>query len=397
MVLVDDHPSVIEQALLTGEGGLQALLSCDVVLKTPGIAPSRSEVLALRQAGVEITSGLNLWLNSVDLTSVTCITGTKGKSTTTTVLGHLANALGFDTLVAGNIGVVPYDPAVRSDQRFTVLELSSFQVQGLSLSPPLVGITSLGQDHLDWHGSVESYVSDKLELLSRPGAKLAIVADTEELRGVSGLLGPCPRFVSPTALDQAIARVLGLSGKHHHQNVAVARALLQQMVGEQDEGDLLRASENYAPLESRFFELAPLGRIRVIDDSLATNPLPTIAGLEALGDTRVALIAGGKDRGVDYLPLAQALASREEPTFVACLAQAGEVIARDLRATSKLQVKKFENLEQAVDAAIEWLRGTGVLLLSPAAPSFGQFENYRDRSLAFQRAVDLYREDSTSS
>ena len=391
IVLVDDRPSALSGALLTGEEGFSALATCDVVLKTPGIPRTRSEVLELERRGVTITSGLDLWLHEVDLRSVIAITGTKGKSTTTTVFGHLANGLGADTLVAGNIGVVPYDPETRTNQRLTVLELSSFQVSGLTISPPLVGVTSLGQDHLDWHGSVETYVADKLALTSRPGAELAIVASTPELRAAENLLGPHPRFLVPTDFDRELALTLGLLGAHHAENVAVARALLHEVLGNQTEAELLAAARGYAPLESRFFQLPPLGEIAVIDDSLATNPLPTIAGLSALGEQRVALIAGGQDRGVDYLPLAQALTGRTTPTFVACLAEAGEVIASVTPSTDLLAVEKFATLDDAVTAAMAWLSGEGVLLLSPAAPSFGQFENYRDRSAAFQRAVDHHR------
>ncbi len=397
VVLVDDAPSSLQGALVTSEGGLQALQLCDVVLKTPGIPKDRAEVGELQRAGVVMTSGLSLWLHSVDPATVVAITGTKGKSTTTTVFGHLANGLGIDTLVAGNIGVVPYDPKVRTTQRLTVLELSSFQVSGLTMSPPLVGITSLGQDHLDWHGSVETYVADKLALASRPGARLAIVADTPELRAVTKMLGPEPRFVAPTPLDGEIASLLGLFGKHHCENVAVARALLEHVLGPQKEADLLEAARGYQPLESRFVPLDSLGEISVIDDSLATNPLPTIAGLAALGNQTVALIAGGQDRGVDYQPLVDALAARSAPTYVACLAEAGAVIAAALSGTSQVTVELFATLDDAVRDAVAWLKGSGVLLLSPAAPSFGQFENYRERSLAFQRAVDLYREDPTPS
>jgi UDP-N-acetylmuramoylalanine--D-glutamate ligase len=197
--------------------------------------------------------------------------------------------------------------------------------------------------------------------------------------------------VVPTDFDCQLALELGLLGFHHAENVAVARTLLEAVLGPHNEAELLTAARGYAPLESRFFQLPPLGEIAVIDDSLATNPLPTIAGLSALSHDRVALIAGGQDRGVDYEPLAQALAERTMPTFVACLAEAGDVIASVTPLTDLLSVEKFASLEEAVAACLTWLSGKGALLLSPAAPSFGQFENYRDRSEAFQRAVDRHR------
>ncbi|MEI6700745.1 MAG: UDP-N-acetylmuramoyl-L-alanine--D-glutamate ligase [Actinomycetota bacterium] len=390
--VVDDAPKGGDGSVLqTSSGGLEALFACEVILKTPGISKYRDEVIALEAAGIEIRSALDLWFGEVDPSGVVMVTGTKGKSTTTSFLAHLLQGLGKSVVRGGNIGHHPYDSDGFHGADFTILEISSFQAEAFTAVPPLVGVTSLGEDHLDWHGSVDRYVLDKLSLTSKPGASVAVVADEAALRAQRENLGPNPVFVQPTDVDRALASAVGLSGDHHHRNVAVARALLERLIGPREPEALLAAAIGYKHLESRFTDLQPLGAIRVIDDSLATNPLPTVAGLTGLLDDRVALILGGRDRGVSYEPLAEALEARTLPTLVLCLPENGARIASTLHESELLQVNLVETLPEAVALGLAWLAPAGVLLLSPAAPSFGQFLDYRDRALSFAEAVDLHR------
>ncbi len=397
-VVVDDAPKAgDDEVLQTSSGGIEALATCEVVLKTPGISAYRDDVLALNAAGIEIRSALDLWFGGVDPSRVVMVTGTKGKSTTTTFLAHLLEGLGESVVLGGNIGDPPYDPDLSPEAEFTILEISSFQAEALTSVPPLVGVTSLGEDHLDWHGSVDRYVADKLSLTSKPGAKVAVVADEPVLRAQRDLLGPSPIFVKPSDFDRALSAAAGFSGDHHHRNVAVARELLERLIGPTDPEALLSAALGYKRLESRFTDLVPLGAIRVIDDSLATNPLPTIAGLAGLSHDRVALIVGGRDRGVSYEPLAEALGGRTVPTLVLCLPENGARIADALQESDLVQVRVLETLAEAVDCGLEWAAPDGVLLLSPAAPSFGQFLDYRDRAARFAEVVDLHRDATTPS
>ncbi|HLM89542.1 MAG TPA: Mur ligase family protein, partial [Streptosporangiaceae bacterium] len=170
-VLVDDHPDGPD-VLATGQGGLAALERCDVVVKTPGLSRYRPEVARLTGLGIPVVGGLGLWLAETDPHRVLCVTGTKGKSTTASVTGHLLTGLGFQCLVAGNIGVVPYDPAEKADVDYWVIEVSSYQATDLPCTPPVTAVTSLHPDHLDWHGGVEQYYRDKLSMCTQPGADL---------------------------------------------------------------------------------------------------------------------------------------------------------------------------------------------------------------------------------
>lgn len=404
-VLVDDHPSattVDGLPVLTGaEGGLDALCTCDVVVKSPGITRHGAEAHELVAHGVALAGGLGLWLQEADRARVVCVTGTKGKSTTTALAGHLLGGFGYRCLVAGNIGVPPWDPDVACDWDWWVVETSSFQATDVAATPPVVAVTSLGPDHLDWHGDVETYYRDKLSLCSQPGARLTVADGTSEpLRAHAALLGPEIRWVAEgdASLDGTWVDALGLSGRHYRRNALIARACLEAIGVPQalDDEQLAAAGAGFTALEHRFRSIGTVEDVEFVDDGLSTNVLPTMAALDTLDDRPVALLVGGQDRGIDYGPLAAALRARTSPTMVATMPVAGRRIHETVDATpappgstpGDLVVEDFTDLGDAVRAGFSWARGRGgVVLLSPAAPSFGQFLDYRARGAAFAAAM----------
>jgi UDP-N-acetylmuramoyl-L-alanine---L-glutamate ligase len=403
-VLVDDHPPSAasgQQVLATGDGGLAALERCDAVVKTPGLSRYRPEVAQLAELGIPVVGGLGLWLADRDqagLRRILCVTGTKGKSTTASVTGHLLTGLGYRCLVGGNIGVVPYDPAVEDDYDYWVIEVSSYQATDLSCSPPVVAVTSLHPDHLDWHGGVEQYYRDKLSMCSQPGAELTVAnGDSDLLRQRESLLGPRVKWVSddddPAAEWMA---PLGLLGRHNRRNALIARCCLIALgvPGAADDAKLRAAAESYQPLPSRLAAIRTVAGVTFVDDSLSTNVLPTLAALEAFEGRRVALIVGGHDRGIDYAPLAAGLVARTWPTLALTIPESGPRIRAQLEQAASTHTshafagaKDCPDLEAAVAAGFGWAKPDGVVLLSPAAPSFGRFRDYRDRSDAFAHAV----------
>jgi UDP-N-acetylmuramoyl-L-alanine---L-glutamate ligase len=399
-VLVDDQPQPEADGravLATGAGGLAALERCDVVVKTPGLSRYRPEVAHLSGLGIPVVGGLGLWLAEADLRRVLCVTGTKGKSTTVSVTGQLLTGLGYRALVAGNIGVVPYDPAEDGDADYWVIEVSSYQATDLPCSPPVVAVTSLHPDHLDWHGGVEQYYRDKLSVCSQPGAELTVAnTDSDLLRERAALLGPKVEWVS-VADDPGAdwMEPLGLLGRHNRRNALIARRCLVALGvrGARDDARLRGAAAGYQPLPSRLTPIGTIAGVTFVDDSLSTNVLPTLAALDSLPGRRIALIVGGHDRGIDYAPLAVGILAREAPTFVLTLPDSGPRIRAEIerviaKGPSELAgVSDYPDLEAAVAAGFRWARPDGLVLLSPAAPSFGRFRDYRDRSEAFARAM----------
>jgi UDP-N-acetylmuramoylalanine--D-glutamate ligase len=389
VLVVDDDPSGTGDAsvLAADRFGMAALATCDAVVKSPGISRYRDDVVALEDGGVAVLGGVGMWLEEVDRTQVICVTGTKGKSTVTTVIAHLATGLGARASVAGNLGTPPFDPAFEVGDGLVVVETSSFQATDVAHSPDVVAVTSLGDDHVDWHRTAERYHADKLSLTSQPGARHTVVADTPLLREHAALLGGEVTWASADA--RAIATALGLPGRHGASNAAVAAAALREagVAGADDTARLVAAARGYVGLRGRFKEIASRNGVRFVDDSLATNPLPTLAALEACDGDRVALIVGGHDRGVDYGDLARAIAERPAATAVITLPDNGPAIGTLVRRLGGVEVIDAPDVAAAVRASVRWLEGEGTVLLSPAAPSFSQFRNWEARSDAFANAV----------
>lgn len=390
-IQVDDHPSTPE-VQATGDGGLEALTRCDVVVKTPGISRYRPEVCRLEEAGVPVVGGLGLWLEEVLPAPVACVTGTKGKSTTTAICGHLLRRLGYDAGVGGNLGQPPY--GLPHHERW-IVETSSFQATDVSTSPPVVVVTSLHPDHLDWHGDVETYYQDKLSLCSQPGAACTVANGADEvLRAHASALGPQAQWVDVGHGGPHWSDELGLLGAHNRRNAEMARSCLLALgIPEAlDDQALAAAAQGFPGLPSRLQVIDRIGAVDVVDDSLSTNVLPAVAALHTFAGRRVAMIVGGHDRGIDYSELAQALAVRDRPTMLATLPANGPAIRAAVeRRTSVVATADFPDIDSATAAALEWAWPDGVVLLSPAAPSFGQFTNYAARSDAFRAAVEAAR------
>jgi UDP-N-acetylmuramoylalanine--D-glutamate ligase len=390
-VLVDDHPGE-PGVLATSEGGLKALQRCEVVVKTPGLSRYRPEVAQLEGLGIPVVGGLGLWLAEQDLQKVLCVTGTKGKSTTASLTGHLLTGLGYRCLVGGNIGVVPYDPAERTDLDYWVIEVSSYQATDLPYTPPVTAVTSLHPDHLDWHAGVEQYYRDKLSMCTQPGAELTVAnGDSDLLRQREQLLGPRVEWVGENDdPDADWMAPLGLLGRHNRRNALIARRCLAALgvPGAADDAALCAAAAGYQPLPSRLTPIRTVAGVTFVDDSLSTNVLPTLAALDAFPGRRIALIVGGHDRGIDYAPLAAGVLARHAPTLVLTLPDSGPRIRAAIEQSGTgPPVTDCPDLDEAVAKGFRWAQPDGIVLLSPAAPSFGRFRDYRDRSEAFAHAV----------
>ena len=392
IVLVDDV-KVGPEVLVTSDGGLDALRGCDVVLKSPGIVRRRDDVLDLERRGVRVTSSLNLWLHDVDRSRVVAITGTKGKSTTTALTTFFLQCLGEDALRLGNFGQPPYDPDVDDSSGWLILEVSSFQCVDIDVAPGLVVVTSLGSDHLDWHGTLEQYRRDKLSLTRARGAHRTLVPESPAMREHATELGGDVTFVTPDETN--LASALGLLGVHNDTNVALAlhcAALLTERSVDDVRARVREAAPTFQPLRGRLTSVASEvvdgEALRYVDDGLATSVLPVVAALEVFAHDPVALIAGGFDRGVDYGPVAEAIAARRAPTVLIVMGEAGRRIGEEVaRRSPEIQRIAVASMRDAVREARGALGTGGVVLLSPGAPSFDQYRNWEERSEDFTRVV----------
>jgi UDP-N-acetylmuramoylalanine--D-glutamate ligase len=405
-VVVDDNPhdpgtagprveSHGPRILGTRDGGLEALLDCDVVIKSPGISRYRDAFRALQAGGVAVVGGTGLWLAGADLGRVLVVTGTKGKSTTTAIAGHLLTGLGHRVFLGGNIGAPPFDPSVGTDYDYWVVEISSYQATDLAVSPPVSAVTSLNPDHLPWHADdVETYYRDKLSATNQPGAQVTVAnGDSPLLLAHAHLLGPRAVWVHADDDPDATWMVgLNLLGRHNRRNALIARRALAEMGvrGIEDDAALARAARGFHGLPSRLQTVGLRGGVIFVDDGLSTNVLPVLAAVEAFEDRRVALLVGGQSRHIDYAPLGVGLRDRKAPLLMVTMPTNGRDIHEQVAAAdpgSNVAVVDATSLADAVRTAADWADPDGVVLLSPAAPSFDLYDDNQDRGRAFLAAM----------
>ena len=388
LVIVDDDPKA--GVLVTSNGGLEELMKCDVVLKSPGV-PRRSEsVLQLEEKNVYVTSSLNLWLQQADRSRVIGVTGTKGKSTTTSLIAFFLECLGEKAQRLGNIGLPPYDTSVDTSSGWLVVEISSFQATDIDVAPKTVVLTSLGSDHIDWHGSLEQYRSDKLQLTRAAGEHTTFAANNEVIRSESSQIGGTVVLVDSD--NSPLTEELHLLGEHSHGNVALALEVVSNVTNtprSEVHAAVSRNAISFVPLSGRLTLVAEKNGIKFVDDGLATSVLPAVAALEVFKDEALALLVGGFDRGIDYHPLASELALRSKPTLLLSMGPAGDRIVEEvLKLSPQTMHQNFDSMDEAVDAGKLFLSDGGVVLLSPGAPSFDRYKNWEERAQDFSRAVN---------
>jgi UDP-N-acetylmuramoylalanine--D-glutamate ligase len=374
------------------------LREADAVVKSPGISRHREDAEALAAAGV-LTSGTNLFLAETGGRGVVGVTGSKGKSTTSALLAHLLVALGEKVELGGNIGRAPLELlAVEPRPGRFVVELSSFQCADAEDSPEVGVLTALFAEHLDWHGSLAAYIDDKCNLFAHRADAVTVVDGANALAAsVSGRLpNPVPFgvpggvHVDGGAVWAGRRRLFGLEasplvGGHNGSNLCAALTVLS-VLGH-DPAAAEPALGSFRPLPHRLEVVGDVDGRLVVDDGLSTAPPAAIAALAAFPGRPVTILLGGHDRGLDYGQLATAVADRPDPTLVLTLPASGARLAAVIG--GRADVVTTAGLEEAVAVALERTPAGGVILLSPAAPSFGEFRDYRERSAAFRRLLGL--------
>ena len=399
----DQFSGAVEVDFIDGEESLRALRECEVVIRSPGISRYRPEVEALRRAGVRLTTATNLWMAEHPAERVLAVTGTKGKSTTSTLIAHLARQEGARVVLAGNIGEPLLDHLTPPEQvDLWVLELSSYQAADLESSPTAAVVLNLYPEHIDWHGSHERYYEDKLNVLRDRDRVIGILNARD--RRLRELQAPenTVWFGTPEGYDARGQTVLRdgspvlraedspLAGEHNAMNLAAALSALEAL--ELPVSDPAAALRDFRPLPHRLQRIHAVGRVSYIDDGISTTSESTIAALRALDADPIVLIAGGFDREQDYTALARAILDTNvvavlglPDTGPRLLSQVERTFAGAQRTPPKLA--NAQSMEEAVILAEQALEGSGVVLLSPAAPSYGAFLNFKERSQRFLEAV----------
>lgn len=401
-------PALLEAGVMveTDGHGLLTFRGQDLIVVSPGVPYDTPELAQSRAFGIPVIGELELACRFLQ-GQITAVTGSNGKTTTTSLIGKIFADSGRDTLVGGNIGVPVIELVQRSSVgTMNVLEVSSFQLEAVEeFVPHIAVVLNITPDHLDRHGSFENYAAMKARITAKQTHADFLVLNAEDkptqmvagktqaqvfwfsgrrpIRQGAFVHGESivfvPREGGPTEPVMPVAEI-PLKGAHNVENVlaAVCAARLGGIPAEK----IREAVKSFQAVEHRLEFVAEVSGVAYYNDSKATNVDATKKALEAFPGG-VHLILGGKDKESDYTELAELV--RERVKTVATIGSAAEKIERQLAGVTK--IVSAGTLESAVQTVSAEAMAGDVVLLAPACSSFDQFENYEHRGRRFKEIV----------
>ena len=411
IIACSSHEDVLNDSnaiILPTDRYLKDLEKYDVIMKTPGLSFKDIDTSKFID---KIKSQIELFLEFVDVYTIG-VTGTKGKSTTSSLIYDIISKQCEDVHLLGNIGVPLFDEIDKlTEKSIVVLELSSHQLEYVKVAPNIAILLNLFEEHLDHYKSYEHYINAKLNIckFQRPEDYFLYSIDNECLREHVEKLGDLKQNVFEISLEgnskmnenhKLIKRKENTAitedgevlytdsedrkilGDHNFNNIMFAVTVAKIM-----NLDLKKANEdiyNFAPLEHRMEFVGEIDGVKYYNDSIATIPASTINGVETLKNVNT-LIIGGKDRGIDYSEFAEFLGNTDIEHLI-CLPDTGWKIA-DMVVNENMEKFIVHDMEEAVRFAKRITKKGTSCLLSPAASSYGFFKNFKERGNLFKKFV----------
>jgi UDP-N-acetylmuramoylalanine--D-glutamate ligase len=391
----------------------KTFLEQDLIIPSPGVPADAPLLRAARAKGVTIWSEIELadrFLNG----RLIGITGSNGKTTTTSLIEHILKSTGFPTILAGNIGT-PLISRVEqtNDATITVVELSSFQLELIeSFRPNISVFLNLTPDHLDRHHTLEAYGAAKARIFENQTEADSAVLNADD--PATTKYAPAKPQVFWFSRKQRVAQGafvreneivfrqdgeeevvlklqdIPLAGAHNVENVLAAVAATR--LAGADAAAIAKGVRSFSGVEHRLEFVAEIGGVRYYNDSKATNVDATLKALDAFTG-RILIILGGKDKGSDYTVLQTPL--REKAILALLIGAASEQIEKQI--TGSVAIERAGTIERAVEIASHAARPGDVVLLAPACASFDQFENYEHRGRVFKDLVHQLERQAAST
>lgn len=391
--------------LCLGEDYLEHL-DVDMILRTPGMKPYLPQFEAAREKGITVTSEMELFFRLCEA-PIYAVTGSDGKTTTTTIIAGLLDAGGVKTFVGGNIGraLLPYVHDIRPEDA-AVVELSSFQLTGMTQSPDVAVVTNVAPNHLDWHTDMQEYIDAKLNLVSHQTPENRAVLNRDNAitaEYASGCPAPVWQFsrwqrlengcwldeknnivYSENGQDTVVmnAADIKIPGVHNIENYMAAIAAVWGKVKSESIRQFARA---FGGVAHRSELVREWHGVRWYNDSIGSSPSRTIAGLNAFHQ-KVILVAGGYDKHIPYDPLGPVAAEKVKTAIL--MGATAPAIEKAIRACSDLPIVRVSGMEEAVKTAAEMAVEGDIVFMSPASASFDMYKNFEVRGNHFRDLVN---------
>lgn len=399
--------------LSLGETYLDAIFNCDIVFRAPGVYYHIPELEKVRKMGIVVTSEMEVFFDLCPCKTY-AITGTDGKTTTTTITTEILERSGKKVHKGGNIGraLLPIIEEINEDD-VAVVELSSFQLISMRKSPDCAAITNIYPDHLNVHHSMQEYVDAKKNLILHQNAFSTTVLNLDnEVNNLSEFVrGSLYKFSLKTKpergsfLDEdgwlcftdkgVTERIvhkgeIKIPGMHNVENYLTAISLVHGVATNEA---IAETAKNFGGVEHRIEFVRELDGVRYYNDSIATSPISVIAGLNAFG-RKVIMIAGGSDKKLDYNQLAEPI-NKYVKTLV-LLGATADKIEEAVRAYSNYNEKecriiRVKTMEEAVEAARKAAVNSDIVTLSPASASFDMYKNFEERGKYYKNIVNALK------
>ncbi len=394
--------------LITGKDNLESLKGFDIIFRSPSCRPDLPEIQAEIGRGAILTSEIEMLIELCPGT-VVGVTGSDGKTTTTSLIYNIIKQKGYNCYLGGNIGIPLFTKIDEmKPEDIIVLELSSFQLMNMKKSPNISVITNISPNHLDIHKSYDEYIEAKANIfkyqtesdilitnfdneitkkLSKqaPG-KIVYFSSKEKLEdGV--ILDDNTIKICEDGLRRHVLKVedILLRGKHNYENICTAIAATLTLA---DVDTQIKVIENFKGVEHRLEFVKEIDGIKWYNDSIGSSPSRTIAGLNSFSE-KIVLIAGGYDKHLDYTPIAEPIINNVSKLIL--LGQTADkietAVKNKLQGEKLLSIYRTNSLKEAVETAKKVAIKGEVVLFSPASASFDMFKNFEERGNKFKEII----------
>ena len=394
-----------------GEDNLSRLKGFDIIFRSPSALPTKHEFQSAVKKGAILTSEIEMVLKLAPC-KIIGVTGTEGKTTTTSLIYEICKKAGYNCFLGGNIGKPIFTKINQmKPEDIVILELSSFQLMGMTVSPNIAVVTNVFPDHLNVHKSYEEYQDAKKSIFRNQTEEGIVILNkdneitekfADEVKGKTIFFSSTKKLKNGYVYDREDGFIkkctdgkcekilnkndIKLRGVHNYENICSALAATETVASKEAQ---IEAVKNFKGVEHRLEFVREIDGVKYYNDSIETSPASTIAGLNAF-DENIILLAGGSDKGLDYKEIGEVIAKKVGTLILTgpTAQKIEEATKQALSEEKSIEIIHTNNLEESVKVAKEKARSGDIVLLSPASASFDAFKNFEERGNYFKTLVN---------